>query len=55
MVIAEISGFDYVGLILKIDFFGLLKAKNRQFPVSNRQKLAKTDYFLFKTEVCGRS
>ena len=29
MVIVEISGFNYVGLILKIDSHGLSRVKNR--------------------------
>ena len=33
LIIFDISEFDYVGFILKIDHFGLLRAKNRLFPV----------------------
>ena len=33
MVNFEISGFDLVGLVLKKDRYGLLRVKNRQFPV----------------------
>ena len=40
MVNFEISGLDYVGLILKIDHYGLLGVKNRAFPVLTRNAWA---------------
>ena len=33
MIIFEISGLDYVGLIIQIDHYDLIRAKKRFFPV----------------------
>ena len=49
MVNFEISGFDLVGLVLKIDRYGLLRVKNRQFPVltGNAWAEVKSDVSIF--------